>query len=85
MLYNYLTIRYKVFVIELGRSALKELSKLDVYCKHYVLLLDTVVIGTSRLCYIDNVVELGRVALLADYTSVRDKRIVKRQIKTIIY
>ena len=67
MLYNYLTIRYKVFVIELGRSALKELSKLDVYCKHYVLLLDTVVIGTSRLCYIDNVVELGRVALLADY------------------
>jgi hypothetical protein len=27
MLYNYLTIRYKVFVIELGRSALKELSK----------------------------------------------------------
>ena len=67
MLYNYLIIRYKVFVIELGRSALKELSKLDVYCKHYVLLLDNVVIGTSRLCYIDNVVELGRVALLADY------------------
>ena len=67
MLYNYLIIRYKVFVIELGRSALKELSKLDVYCKHYVLLLDNVVIGTSRLCYTDNVVELGRVALLADY------------------
>ena len=66
MLYNYLIIRYKVFVIELGRSALQT-SKLDVYCKHYVLLLDTVVIGTSRLCYIDNVVELGRVALLADY------------------
>ncbi len=58
MLYNYLIIRYKVFVIELGRSALKELSKLDVYCKHYVLLLDNVVIGTSRLCYTDNVVEL---------------------------
>ena len=67
MLYNYLTIRYKVFVIELGRSALKEFSKLDFYCKHYVLLLDTVIIGTSRLCYIDNVVELGRVALLVDY------------------
>jgi predicted GNAT family N-acyltransferase len=67
MLYFYLAIRYKIFVLELGRSVVKELTKHDVYCNHYVLLLDTIVIGTFRLHYIDNVVELGRVALLSDY------------------
>jgi predicted GNAT family N-acyltransferase len=67
MLYHYLSIRYKIFVIELGRSILKELTKHDVYCKHYVLLLDSIVVGTLRLRYIDNAVELGRVSLLAEY------------------
>ena len=66
-LYFYLAIRYKIFVLELGRSVFKELTKHDVYCNHYVLLLDTIVIGTFRLHYVDNVVELGRVALLSDY------------------
>ena len=70
-LYFYLAIRYKIFVLELGRSVFKELTKHDVYCNHYVLLLDTIVIGTFRLHYVDNVVELGRVALLSDY---RNKR-----------
>ena len=67
MLYNYLIIRYKVFVIESERPIFKEFSKLDFCCNHYLLLSNTVAVGTVRLYYIDNTVELGRVAILADY------------------
>ena len=67
MLYNYLTIRYKVFVVEFKRPIFDEFSKLDFYCKHHLLLFNNIAVGTLRLYYLDNIVELGRVALLADY------------------
>ena len=67
MLYNYLTIRYKVFVVESKRPIFNEFSKLDFYCKHHLLLFNNIAVGTLRLYYLDNIVELGRVALLTDY------------------
>jgi predicted GNAT family N-acyltransferase len=67
MLYNYLTIRYKVFVVEFKRPIFDEFSKLDFCCKHHLLLFNNIAVGTLRLYYLDNIVELGRVALLADY------------------
>ena len=67
MLYNYLTIRYKVFVVESKRPIFNEFSKLDFYCKHHLLLFNNIAVGTLRLYYRDNKVELGRVALLTDY------------------
>lgn len=67
MWYNYLLIRYKVFVVELGRPVMNELRRWDICCKHYLLLQDNVAVGTARLYYTSTAVELGRMAILQNY------------------
>ena len=68
LLYKYLAIRYKVFVIELDRPFFKHFKNLDFYCTHYILSLDNVVIGTLRINRNNDIAEeLGRIALLPEY------------------
>ena len=69
LLSKYLNIRYKVFICEMNRRIIfGEFHFNDLPARHYVLQLNNKVIGTARLIYeAENIVRIGRVAILENY------------------
>jgi len=80
---QYIQIRYKIFIKELGRPIIGEFHTDDLLAKHYILK-TKYPIGTARIIYRDCIAEIGRIAILKEYRNQSYGTIIMHQILTII-
>ena len=80
---QYVQIRYKIFIKELGRPIIGEFYIDDLLAKHYILKTEHP-IGTARIIYKDRIAEIGRIAILKEYRNQSYGAIIMHQILLII-
>ncbi|MBU0553435.1 GNAT family N-acetyltransferase [Myxococcota bacterium] len=76
-----LFIRHHVFVIGQGVPINREVDGLDDLCRHYIVLVDGVPVGTARYFFANGYIKLQRVAVLEEY---RGQGISKKLLEYMI-
>lgn len=81
LLFGYLWIRFRIFILEDKRKITYEFTKEDILAQHYVLFIGKKASGIVRIIFAGNEAILGRFGLLNDY---RNKGYGTKFIKEII-